>query len=170
MRGGETVKLTLARLKRKVRQTVWRMTHGIAAYLVVITAYLFVAVTLGIFLRQRALYREVEQWPSVPAHAVRDMPVSRFPSLASNDPGFATPVHYVYTVNGEAHPRCRATPDSDSGNRYFGENPRAYYHPQHPETAVLFPIPYQGTGLMIALTCGAVVVAGHAGFRILRRM
>lgn len=163
------MKLTFTRLKRKIRLMVWRMTHGIAAYVAVVAAYLFVAIMAGVYLQQRALYRDVEQWPSVPAHAVRKMSVSRFPSLVSNNPGFATPVHYVYTVNGAAHPRCRATPDSDSGNRYFGENPRAYYHPQHPEIAVLFPVPYQGTALIIALTCGAVVVVAHLCLRVVRK-
>ncbi|MCB1086750.1 MAG: DUF3592 domain-containing protein [Verrucomicrobiae bacterium] len=127
----------------------------------------------SLYLRGVIRYRYIKNWPSVPAEIVdaggQLNTVSRDTKFGSTtiaiDSRF---IEFRYVVAGESYSGIKVTPDGGG----LPVNPtnlplRAYYDPKSPETAVLNPIPFQGTGLLFAAFFSGIVVAVHLGVTVL---
>jgi hypothetical protein len=123
-----------------------------------------------VYLRNHWRYSQVESWPSVPAT------VQSLASYTTSTPfynrwgGTSTftqthnNVRFTYTVGGVTYQGTRPSPDNEiptlftisvNGSQSRIPEPRAYYLPADPSVAVLYPLPYQGIGLL-----GAAIVSG----------
>jgi hypothetical protein len=135
-----------------------------------------------VYLRNYRRYSKVESWPSVPAT------LQSLASYTTSTPyynrwgGTSTftqthnNVRFTYTVGGVTHQGTRPSPDDEipilgtfsiDGGQPRVPEPRAYYLPSDPSIAVLYPLPYQGFGLLAAaIVSGALL--GLYGFFSLR--
>jgi hypothetical protein len=134
-----------------------------------------------VYLRNYRRYSQVESWPSVPAT------VQSLASYSGSTPYYSrqgsstlhstfTDVRFTYTVGGVTHQGTRPSPDDEipilgtfsiDGGQPRVPEPRAYYLPSDPSIAVLYPLPYQGFGLLAAaIVSGALL--GLYGFFSLR--
>jgi len=145
----------------------WTSKYGFIAVMVIVFIASASAYSLK-FLR----YRGISSWPSVPAKVIFSrsyrftMPTeTRYGSSTTTHTSFST--LYRYSVAGIDYEGTMATPDGDSPPIQVYENPRAYYNPNNPGIAVMYPMPYEGTALLLtALLTG--MLAGISAFFTLR--
>lgn len=122
-------------------------------------------------------YRDIGQWPSVPVEieglsSMRGTVPMETKTGRAQIGTFLNVVRYTYRVKGLIYQGDRASPDGDippvltvsvNGVPQTGPEFRAFYKPDQPEVSVLFPIPYQGNGLLLtALVSGGVCVLAVA--------
>lgn len=137
------------------------------------------------FVRNKLRYAQVTSWPSVPVtirslanHSV-SLPrhFSRSGQLTGGSVGYNA-VRFEYTVDGKAYQGTRPSPDDEIRPNPFSagvagappEPPafRAYYLPEDPAVAVLFPLPYQGTGLLATAIVSGGLLGLYAFFSLKR--
>ncbi|MBN8459812.1 MAG: DUF3592 domain-containing protein [Verrucomicrobia bacterium] len=126
-------------------------------------------------------YRDIGQWPSVPVeidalYSMHGTIPTETRTGRSRIGTFLNTVRYTYRVRGLNYQGDRASPDGDippvwtvsvNGVPQTGPEFRAFYKPDQPEISVLFPIPYQGNGLLLtALVAGGVCVLAVALSRL----
>lgn len=146
----------------------WAINHSI-----LLLIYASFVVSGGCYLKGVHTYQGVESWPSVEAKIVGSggdvVSVSTpsrydFTSTTTIDSRF---VEFQYSVGGNSFRSISVTPDggylfSNSRN----EPLRAFYNPSSPDIAVLTPVPFRGTGLLITAGFTGILVAAHLWFTI----
>jgi len=146
----------------------WSINHSL-----LLLIYATFVVSGGCYLKGVLTYKSVESWPSVEAKIVgsggEEISVSTptrydFTSTTTIDSRF---VEFVYSVEGKAFRSISATPDGG----FLFPNPRneplrAFYKPSSPDIAVLTPVPFRGTGLLITAGISGILVVAHLWFTI----
>lgn len=141
--------------------------------LISIAIYVIFLIPLGIYIKERTKFKAVETWPSVPANILRSGGAVRStPAHSRTGPySFALDTRYVefqYVVAGENFTQRNVTPDGTSQHFFAVDtaSPRAYYSPQDPATAVLIPVPFQGTKLLTIAIFSGPLAAFHLWFSV----
>lgn len=151
---------------------------------------LFYAVALGsvsFWIYQKFLYRDVANWPSVPAYDLKGGSEGWGHPHFSHDgrvvsPTTASWTRYRYEVDGVTYQGTRHNPGGNETDFPLGPMqlvthpdgsrsiepvpPRARYHPQRPSVAVLVPIPYRSDALEITMALSGVLAILHLGFSL----
>jgi hypothetical protein len=144
------------------------MLDNLFALLICMTFVIFGVLYLCGFIK----YRGVDSWPSVSAEIVGGGgDVVSIPTQTRYGMNSTTMdsryVEFRYSVEGKSYRSKTATPDG--GGLPFNPLQRpwkAFYKPSSPDVAVLSPIPYQGTGFLIAAVFSGMLVMGYLWFAI----
>lgn len=112
-------------------------------------------------------FRGVENWPAVDAR-IKDQGSVSIPYQYEYKDGHhrgaidASFVTFDYTVAGRTYVSKLATPDGGGlPMNPFNTPWKAFYKPESPATAVLAPVPYQGTGWLLTALISAIFIAVH---------
>lgn len=129
-------------------------------------------ISAGRYVHGFVKYWGVESWPSVRAEII-DVggDVTSFPSQnrfgtssTTIDSRFA---EFRYTVGSQTYRSTTVSPDGGGLPLNSLDRPwRAFYNPSSPDTAVLIPVSFQGTGLLIAATFSGILVFVHLWFTV----
>ena len=139
---------------------------------ILILIYATFIVAGGLYLRGIIIYRGIDSWPSVDAVVLRaggtmiSMPTQTRYGVSSStiDSRF---VEFHYTVEGQLYQSNKATPDGGGLPINPMNQPwRAFYKPFAPDIAVLAPIPFQGTGLLVTAVFSGIIVLAHLWFTV----
>lgn len=130
-------------------------------------------VSVGLYFRGFTKYRGVETWPSVPVEILSAGGEVITQSRISRG-GYTTTavdarfVEFRYTVEGRDYIGTNATPDGGGVPSSYGNRPlAAYYDSSSPDVAVLFPVPFRGTGYLVVSGFLGILVAAHLSFTFL---
>jgi hypothetical protein len=139
--------------------------------------YVVFLASLGFWLYQWNLFREVESWPWVEAKLVDSaseyLPFRLETRTGSRVSGvLLEAVEFGYVVDGIPYQGDLGTPDGGGVKHSIEVTPdfqlkrelRAYYKPDQPELAVLSPEPYAGLGLLAIATTVGIPVLVHLAF------
>jgi hypothetical protein len=151
---------------------------------------LIYAVALGSFsfwIYHKFLYRDVANWPSVPAYDLKGGSAGGGAPYFGRDgrlqsPATAQWTSYRYEVDDVTYQGTRHTPGGNEigfpmspmqvvtrpdGSRSIEPlPPRAHYHPQRPSVAVLVPMPYRSDALEITMAVSGLLAILHLGFSL----
>ena len=151
---------------------------------------LIYAVALGsvsFWIFQKFLYRDVANWPSVPAYDLKGGSAGGGPPYFGRDgrlqsPATAQWTGYRYEVDGVTYQGTRHNPGGNETDFPLGPMhlvshpdgsrsiepvpPLAHCHPQRPSSAVLVPIPYRSDALEITMAVSGLLAILHLGFSL----
>jgi hypothetical protein len=146
----------------------WAINHSL-----LLLIYASFVISGGCYLKGVLTYQGGESWPSVEAKivgsggdVVSGSTPSRydFTSTTTIDSRF---VEFQYSVGEKSFRSILATPDGG----FLFPNPqneplKAFYKPSSPDVAVLTPVPFRGTGLLITTGFTGILVVAHLWFAI----
>lgn len=139
----------------------------IRAHIFLIAIYGCCLFTGGTWLSRSITYQGVQNWPTVKAtivdqHENRQVFTTQYWNGAKAKAIGDTYVAFEYTVDGRTFVSDRSTPDGGSAPlNPLRQEWKAYYNPSSPDIAVLAPIPYQGTGWLLATLVSGVLIGIH---------
>ena len=145
----------------------WLINNSI---LILIYATFIVAGSL--YIKGFIIYRGIDSWPSVDAEVVGaggtviSVPTqTRYGASSSTiDSRF---VEFRYSVEGQLYESNKATPDGGGLPINPMNQPwRAFYKPSAPDIAVLSPIQFRGTGLLVTAVFSGIIVLVHLWFTV----
>ena len=123
--------------------------------------------TGGHWIIQWQKFRGVETWPSTEARIIQSGSVA-LPYQYDGRDGYhrgsenAGHVTFEYSVGVRTYQSGRATPDGGGlPVAAPDEKWKAHYQPDSPDLAVLYPVPYHGTGWLIAACLCAILIGVH---------
>lgn len=137
--------------------------------------YAVFLVSFAVYLRNHLVFRGVESWPSVSAKIIGSGGKSDSVPLMSRY-AYSTSeidsryVEYEYVVADRTYRSIRSSPSGGvplpprSGSGW-----RAYYKPTAPQVAVLNPIPFDGSGVLIIAGFSGILVGAHLILSIIAR-
>lgn len=141
-------------------------------YRLLIGIYLLFLLATGKWSYEKWLYRDVLEWPSVPAKLLAHGGGKFAPSTVSrfgrSSPSIDTRYFlYEYEVDGESFRGSRIGPNSDRTIAWSRNGVLlAYHHPSKPGFAVLSPSPYEGFGWGLTAFLSGIVVLSHWIFEV----
>jgi hypothetical protein len=148
--------------------------------------YGMLLLSLSYWVRETVKFHGVKSWPKVPATILEHGSggvTYRMETRTGTQIGHraASWVKFSYSVEGTTYQSDLGSPNGGGVPvrfHFLGEEPEgpwhesweAYYDPDHPEVAVLSPVPYDGTGwLVVAFASGSVALV-HAFFWVKARI
>ena len=155
----------------------WRLARS---HWPVILGWLLLLWSIGAYAFNRHRFRDVESWPSTPLIDIRGGS-TQGPQRVGSDGNVHSGhevrwLSYEYVVDGQSYKGHRAQPGDgtrvveltlesmDPGPWFPDRKNRVYFHPQHPEIAVLYPVPYQSSALVMTIIVSGIFVALHSYF------
>ena len=137
---------------------------------ILLAVYLIFVISGGLYIRDFLKYRGIDSWPSVSAEILGGGGnVVSFPTQTRYGMNTTTIdsrfVEFRYSVEGKSYRSKNATPDRGGlPLNPFNRPWRAFYKPSSPDIAVLSPVPFQGTGLLVTAIFSGMIGMGYLWF------
>lgn len=134
--------------------------------------YAALVVSLSAYIDGRLTYRGLESWPSVDAEIMGfGGSVTTIPGQGrygvSNSTMDTRFTQFRYSIEGREYANDTVSPNENAlPLNPFNRPWRAYYNPENPETAVLIPVAYRGTNLLVLVSLSGLFVILHLWFTV----